>query len=90
MAARSWRSNCLAALKVLEMICDLLPACACSRKRGEGMGARNVLCRSTLRAGEGAQGENDHCKCRFSVAVGSDPSAAEEGRDGAEDRITGG
>lgn len=43
------RSNCLAALKVLEMICDLLPACACSRKRGEGMGGRNVLRRGRER-----------------------------------------
>lgn len=66
-----------AALKVLEMICDLLPACACSRgpRRvgaelwGEGEG------------GVGGGGGNDRRKCGFFVAVGSDLSAR-RGREG--------
>lgn len=51
---------------------------------------QGVDCVAALGAAEGARGGNDHCKCRFSVAVGSDPSPAKEGRGGAEDRITGG
>lgn len=53
------------------------------------MGAGDVLCRSALRGGEGARGGKDHCKRRFSVAVGSEPSGAEGWRDGVEDGITG-
>lgn len=70
-------SNCLSALKVLEMICDLFRECVLEGGRGGvGGGARDIVCERSERERERARERNDLCKCPFPVAAGSCLSTA--------------